>query len=269
MIKTATFILTACLLAPVASAQDKIPTGKTAAPTGQEAKPSNPSEKLSQLRKTAKPYKIGDTVNAKLKFKGLNGKSQTMAQLRSKTVVLAWYSMTCPTMKPSLPKLMQLTSDLAGDDLVVIGVNSNAHEMRDAKPGVDKDGRPTKPYAKMRKHLEKHKVNFMVCTDPGNSIADLFNARTTPHMFVIDTKGVLRYSGALDDDPKSAKQPAQRKNYVRDAVHDVQNGKPVRLATTKSYGCAVKRAPKRPTLGPTPKTGTQAPALKTGGKPKS
>jgi peroxiredoxin len=253
MIKAAILILTACMLAPMASAQDKVPTGKTAAPTGQEAKPSNPSEKLSQLRKTAKPYKIGDTVNAKLQFKGLNGKSQTMAQLRGKTVVLAWYSMTCPTMKPSLPKLMQLTSDLAGKDLVVIGVNSNAHEMSDAKPGIDKEGKPTKPYAKMRKHLAKNKVNFMVCTDPGNIIADLFNARTTPHMFVIDAKGVLRYTGALDDDPKSLKKAAQRKNYVRDAVHDVQNGKEVRLATTKSYGCAVKRAPKRPTIRTAPK----------------
>ncbi|NQU47512.1 MAG: redoxin domain-containing protein [Planctomycetes bacterium] len=250
MIKTATLILTTCMLAPAALAQDEVPTGKTVAPTGQEAKPTNPSEKLSQLRKTAKPYKIGDTVNAKLKFNGLNGKSLTMAQLRGKTVVLAWYSMTCPTMKPSLPKLKQLTSDLAGDDLVVIGVNSNAHEMRDAKPGIDEEGKPTKPYAKLRKHLEKQRVNFTVCTDPGNFIADLFNARTTPHMFVIDAKGVLRYAGALDDDPKNSKQAAHRKNYVRDALHDVQNDKEVRLTTTKSYGCAVKRAPKPPTKRP-------------------
>jgi peroxiredoxin len=230
-------------LAAVLGAQQQVPSGKDQAPTAQEAKPANPSESLSQLRQKAKPYKIGSKINPKLNFKGLNGKKLTMAQLRGKTVILAWYSMTCPVMKPSLPKLLQLNSDLASENLVVIGVNSNAHELADAKLRKDKDGKPLKPYQKLRKHVKKNKVNFMVCTDPGNFIADLFNARTTPHMFVIDPEGVLRYSGALDDDPKSLKQFSQRNSYVREAVVAIQNKQPVATPKTKPYGCSIKRVP--------------------------
>lgn len=244
MKRFATLVITVLSLAATLGAQQQVPPGKEVAPTGQEAKPADPSEKLSQLRQNAKPYKVGSKINGKLNLKGLNGKKVTMAQLRGKTVVLAWYSMTCPVMKPSLPKLKQLTADLAGKDLVVIGVNSNSHELADAKPGVGKDGKPTKPYAKLRTHLEKNKVNFMVATDLGNVIADLFNARTTPHMFVIDPEGVLRYAGALDDDPQSKKKLEQRKNYVRDAVSSIQNKQPVAVTQTKPYGCGVKRVPK-------------------------
>ena len=245
-------LIVACLsLAAVLGAQQQVPSGKEKAPTGQEAKPANPSESLSQLRQKAKPYKVGSKINPKLNFKGLNGKKLTMAQLRGKTVILAWYSMTCPVMKPSLPKLLQLNSDLASKDLVVIGVNSNSHELADAKPGIGKDGKPTKPYQKLRKHLEKNKVNFVVCTDPGNIIADLFNARTTPHMFVIDPEGILRYSGALDDDPKSLKEFSQRNSYVREAVVAIQNKKPVATPKTKPYGCGIKRVQKQK---PRPKT---------------
>ncbi len=243
MKRLATLVVSVFALASLIGAQEKVPSGKEVAPTAQEAKPAKAKDNLSQLRQKAKPYKIGSKINGKLNLKGLNGKKVTMSQLRGKTVVLTWYSMTCPVMKPSLPKLKQLTSDLSSDKLVVIGVNSNAHELRDAKPGVDKKGKPTKPYAKLRTHLEKNKVNFMVCTDPGNVIADLFNARTTPHMFVIDPEGVLRYSGALDDDPKSKKEFAKRKHYVREAVREIQNKQPVTTAETKPYGCSVKRVP--------------------------
>ena len=240
----ATLIVAFLSLAAVLGAQQQVPPGKEVAPSGQEAKPSNPSEKLSQLSDKIKPYKIGSKINPKLNFKGLNGKKLSMSQLKGKTVILTWYSMTCPVMKPSLPKLKQLTSDLSSDNLVVIGINSNAHELKDAKPGVDKKGNKTKPYQKLRTHLEKSKVNFMVCTDPGNFIADLFNARTTPHMFVIGPDGVLRYSGALDDDQRSVKKFDQRKHYVRDAVKAIQSNKPVEVSKTKPYGCSVKRVPK-------------------------
>ncbi|MBE3072993.1 MAG: hypothetical protein IMZ67_08460 [Acidobacteria bacterium] len=78
-------------------------------------------------------------------------------------------------------------------------------------------------------------MNFLLTVDPGNTVTDLFDGKSTPHCFVIDKDGVLRYSGALDDDPKGQKG-AQAAAYVRDAIEALLAGKPVPVTTTKPYG---------------------------------
>ena len=71
--------------------------------------------------------------------------------------------------------------------------------------------------------------------DHGNKVSGLFQARTTPHCFVIDQKGVLRYAGALDDDP-GEKKGETAVVYVRDAADALLAGKDVAVKETKPYG---------------------------------
>ena len=71
--------------------------------------------------------------------------------------------------------------------------------------------------------------------DPGNKVTDILGGQSTPHCFVIDQEGVLRYSGALDDDPKGEKGEA-RTPYVRNAINAILAGEPVPVTTTKPYG---------------------------------
>ena len=69
----------------------------------------------------------------------------------------------------------------------------------------------------------------------------MYDAKTTPHMFIIDTKGTLVYAGAIDDKPSTNPSDlATAKNYVRTALNEVLAGKPVSTPTTKAYGCSVK-----------------------------
>ena len=77
--------------------------------------------------------------------------------------------------------------------------------------------------------------------DPNGAIGHLYDARTTPHMFVIDPAGKIVYQGALDDKPSP--DPATLKgadNYLSDALNAAMAGKPVAVAVTKPYGCSVK-----------------------------
>ena len=60
----------------------------------------------------------------------------------------------------------------------------------------------------------------------------MLNARTTPHMFVIDKLGVLRYSGALDQNSRSG----EGKPYVRNAIDAVLAGTEVKVSSTRPYG---------------------------------
>ena len=69
-------------------------------------------------------------------------------------------------------------------------------------------------------------------------VGRMYDARTTPHLFVIDKEGVLRYQGAIDNDPSGRKADAE--NYVVKAVQALVSGQPVSPETTKPYGCSVK-----------------------------
>ncbi len=77
--------------------------------------------------------------------------------------------------------------------------------------------------------------------DPTGAIGHLYDARTTPHIFVIDPSGKIVYQGAIDDQPTP--DPASLKiadNYVNDALNAAMAGKPVAFTVTKPYGCSVK-----------------------------
>jgi hypothetical protein len=82
-----------------------------------------------------------------------------------------------------------------------------------------------------------------VLLDPDGRVGRLFDARTTPHMFVIAADGKLAYKGAIDDRPTTrAGDPPAAFNYVRNALNQLVAGKPVDPAVTRPYGCSVKYA---------------------------
>jgi hypothetical protein len=77
--------------------------------------------------------------------------------------------------------------------------------------------------------------------DDDGKVGRLYQARTTPHMFVVDPKGTLIYAGGIDD--KRSSNPADvktAKNFVTAALTEAKAGKPVSTATATPYGCSVK-----------------------------
>ena len=82
-----------------------------------------------------------------------------------------------------------------------------------------------------------------VLIDGDSKVGQMYGAKTTPHLFVIDPKGVLVYQGAIDNMPSTdiedIKNP-KTKNYVTQALGDLKAGRAIAEAKTKSYGCSVK-----------------------------
>src|SRR5690606_6900132 len=77
--------------------------------------------------------------------------------------------------------------------------------------------------------------------DPKGIVGKLYEARTTPHMYVIDPRGTLVYAGAIDDKPTADVADIKTaRNHVLAALADMQAGKPIAVASSKPYGCAVK-----------------------------
>ena len=69
----------------------------------------------------------------------------------------------------------------------------------------------------------------------------MYDAKTTPHMFVINKQGVLAYKGAIDDNRSwRASSVRGAKNYVKTALDQLLAGKPVAKTSTWPYGCSIK-----------------------------
>lgn len=79
--------------------------------------------------------------------------------------------------------------------------------------------------------------------NPSGELGRLYNARTTPHMFVIDSAGKLVYMGGIDDKPTTAPADlATAENYVRSALGDLTAKRAIATPVSQPYGCSVKYA---------------------------
>ena len=77
--------------------------------------------------------------------------------------------------------------------------------------------------------------------DKDSKVGKLYDARTTPHMYVVDPQGKLIYAGAIDDKRWATEASTKSaNNHVRAALGEAMAGKPVSVAATSPYGCTVK-----------------------------
>ncbi|MDX2116136.1 MAG: redoxin domain-containing protein [Planctomycetota bacterium] len=178
------------------------------------------SEPMAKIDSAAPDFTLTDTDGKQHKL------SDYTAQ--GKVVVLEWFNSGCPYVKRHYDKYttMRDTAAKHGDKVVWLAINSGAP----GKEGHGKDAQARTDW----------KIAYPVLLDESGQVGKLYGAKTTPHMFVIDPKGILVYAGAIDNDPKDA-QPADKKtNYVAQALDEVIAGKPVSTKETKAYGCSVK-----------------------------
>ena len=162
-----------------------------------------------------------------------NGKTQKLSEYHGKYVVLEWTNNGCPyTQKHYESGNMQaLQKEWTAKGVVWFTVLSSA-------PGEQGYMTASQENAYVGK---EHAGPTAVLLDPTGVIGHAYEAKTTPHMFVIDPSGKLIYAGAIDDhattDPEDIKAS---KNYVSDALSASMAGKPVATAYTRPYGCSVK-----------------------------
>src|ERR1035437_1352954 len=164
---------------------------------------------------------------------GSDGQTYTLAEYKGKFVVLEWYNKDCPFIHKQYDSgNMQRLQDTYGKKGVVwFEVASNA-------PG--KEGYMTVAEAQANRQKVGTKADATLL-DPDQAVAKLYEAKTTPHMFIIDPKGVLIYQGAIDDhNSTDAEDIPKSKNYVAAALDEALAGKPVAVSSTHPYGCGVK-----------------------------
>lgn len=162
----------------------------------------------------------------------LAGTSHELASLKGKTVVIEWFNPGCPFIKYAHgegPLMDAAKLPGAGrDDVVWLAVNSSA-------PGKQGHGKELNVQAQA-----DWKIGYPVLMDESGDVGRLYDAKTTPHMYVIDPAGTLVYRGALDNAPLGKAKDGAPVNHVQAALDDLAAGRPVQVAETQAYGCSVK-----------------------------
>jgi glutathione peroxidase-family protein len=162
-----------------------------------------------------------------------SGKTQSLSAYKGKTVVLEWNNPECPFVRKhyGAHNMQQQQADAAKDGVVWLTVNSGA----EGKQGHLDPAAATAYVAKVGGKESAYLI------DADGKVGHAYDAKTTPHMFVIDGDGVLRYMGGIDsiastdvDDIPKATQ------YVKQALGELAAGKPVSVPTSEPYGCSVK-----------------------------
>ena len=165
------------------------------------------------------------------------GNKVSLESFKGKKVVLEWTNHGCPFVaKHYKTKNMQSTQELAkSEDIVWLSIISSA-------PGTQ--GYVTKEEANALTTTREASPAH-VLLDPTGKAGMLYSAKTTPHMYVINEEGLLKYQGAIDDAGGRGfmfKDLLEANNYVKIAIKELNQGKKISNPVTKPYGCSVKYA---------------------------
>jgi len=191
-------------------------------PVTEEPKKEEPAKDMKAVLGKAAPD---------FELKDLDGKVVKLSDYKGKVVVLEWFNPECPVIVKAHSEgpLKDQASRVAKDGVVWLAINSGAAGKQGN--GVDKN----------KKAKTDWKLDGPILIDEKGDVGRKYDAKTTPHMYVIDAKGVLAYRGAIDNAASGKPENGETLvNYVDAALADIKAGKPVAKNDTKAYGCGVK-----------------------------
>lgn len=161
-----------------------------------------------------------------------SGKPHRLSDYKGKLVVLEWTNPGCPFVRKHYSGNMQgLQKEFTGKGVVWLSINSTEATSGDylaparlAGWMAEKQGQPT-----------------ATLMDEAGKIGQLYGAKTTPHMYIISPQGQLVYAGGIDSIPSARVDDIKTAtNYVRQGLAEALGGKPLSVASSRAYGCAVK-----------------------------
>jgi peroxiredoxin len=155
----------------------------------------------------------------------IDGKTFSLAEATKshKAVVAMFIATKCPYSNAYNDRMRELAAAYGKDGVLFIGINSNK----------------TEPTDEVVQHAKQHGLTFPILKDPGNKVADLYDARHTPEVFVVDPSGVLRYHGRIDENYEDASKVTSPD--LKNALDALLSNKPIAKAETKAFGCSIKR----------------------------
>ena len=167
---------------------------------------------------------------------GIDGQANTLLDLKGDNGLLVIFSCnTCPFVVGNGAKtegwegryngLAELAESL---NIGMVLVNSN-----EAK----RDGDDS--FTEMKNHAKEAGYTMPYLVDEGSKLANACGARTTPHVYLYNSKLELAYRGSIDDNVNRAAEVKER--YLEMAMTRMAEAKKIKTSETKAVGCSIKR----------------------------
>lgn len=151
---------------------------------------------------------------------GVDGKEYNLGSIKgAKATVIAFTCNRCPVAVAYEDRFIAFQKSYKAKDVKFIAINVNSSEDLEA----------------MKQRVEEKGINYPYVYDESGNSARAFGARVTPHIFVLDSEGVLVYQGSFDDKQSDPTTP-----HVENAVNAVLSGKKPEVQTTRAFGCGIK-----------------------------
>jgi peroxiredoxin len=149
------------------------------------------------------------------------GRIHRLSDYIGRLVIINFWSAECPWSEKADKYLLSLVERFPGQ-LVLLTIASNLNEDTDAVQQAAAD----------------HGVKPLLI-DEECQLANAWEAQTTPHIFMIDQAGILRYQGAVDDVTFRKRIPEQF--YVEEALTAILDNRLPAIHETQPYGCTIVR----------------------------
>src|SRR6266542_425149 len=146
-----------------------------------------------------------------------------LAASRHKAVVVMFIATKCPYSNAYNDRMRDLAAAYGKQGILFAGINSNK----------------TEPAEEVIAHAKQHGFAFPIMKDAGNKVADLYDARHTQEIFVVDPEGKLRYHGRIDENYENASKVTSPD--LKNALDAMLGGRAIARAETKAFGCSIKR----------------------------
>jgi peroxiredoxin len=151
----------------------------------------------------------------------LAGRVHQLSDYRGKIVIVNFWSAECPHSERTDLYLLDLLGMWKGE-VVLLSIASNRNEP-----------------VQMLEEVARKRQLSQILVDLEHVVADLYEAVTTPHVFVVDREGLLRYRGAVDNLAFHQRQATQF--FLKDAIEALLGGRLPESVETPAYGCAIVR----------------------------
>lgn len=186
---------------------------------------------LSLLSTNAWSLTIGDKA-PQINLKGYPS-SFDLSKHKGSFVVLEWYNDGCPFVRKHYDSgNMQALQKKFGNKVKWVAINSSAS---------GKQGHLNNMSVAKKRFIDEKMKAMTLLKDEGGKIGMKYEAKTTPHMYIVSPNGKVIYQGAIDSIASADSADIENaENYVENALSLALAGKPVKIAKTKAYGCSVK-----------------------------
>lgn len=164
-----------------------------------------------------KPWGVLATPASVASFKTVGDVSKWIEGSAEAPIVFVAWSSKCPTSKMYEERLTDAIAS-TGSRLYAVAVNAND------------------PVDDIKAYVSAKELPYRILVDPEQKVNDVFGGKKTPHVFVLDAKNILRYSGTVDSDAAMTEPEEKRVAWLKDALMAIKDGRLPAVQMTTPVG---------------------------------